>query len=86
MRIKFHCQSDGNSPDDQSQSELPSANSVKFSGIRPRMYIDTGDNVTLTLDKVTLTSQKLCQYNNKCDCRKQIAINEAYVFINKILL
>ena len=42
-----------------------SANSTKFCQIRPRMYIEiyfdnAGDNVTMTLYKVTLTSQKTC--------------------------
>ena len=36
-------------------------------GCTSRIYFD---NVTLTLYNVTLTSQKPCQHNNKCDCSK----------------
>ena len=55
------------------QSELPRPfpwNSVESHlgcTCRSRIYLD---NVTLTLHKVTLTSQKPYHYNNKCDCSK----------------
>ena len=53
-----------------------SANSVDSDlGCTSRIYFD---NVTLTLHNVTLTSQKPCLHNNKCDSAKQIAINEVY--------
>ena len=53
-----------------------SANSAKFRGIRPRMYIEdlyfnnAGDKMTLTLYNVTLASEKRCSHNNKFDCSK----------------
>ena len=35
------------------------------------IYFDKADdNVMLTLHNVTLSSQKPCQHNNKCDCSK----------------
>ena len=43
----------------QDQSELPQS--------IPWIYFD---NVILMLHNVTLTSQKPCQHNNKCDCSK----------------
>ena len=44
------------------------ANSVESDlGYTSRIYID---KVTLTLHHVTLSSQKPCQHNNKCDCSK----------------
>ena len=40
-------------------------------GCTSRIYFyNAGDNVTLALYNVTLTSQKLCSHNNKCDCSK----------------
>ena len=36
-------------------------------GCTLRIYFD---NVMLTLHNVTLTSQKPCQHNNRCDCSK----------------
>ena len=48
---------------EQTQSELP----------RPipwNQTTDLHDNVVLTLHNVTLTLQKPCQHNNKCDCNK----------------
>ena len=70
------------------QSELPRPiplDSVELNlGCTSRIYFD---NVTLTKHNLTLTSQKICQYNNKFDCSKskgynlsQDAINEAYFF------
>ena len=49
-----------------------SANSVESEhGCTSRIYFDNaGDNVTLTLYNVTLTSQKTCKHNNKCDWLK----------------
>ena len=60
------------------QSELPrpiSQNSVESDhGCTSRIYFDnTGDNVTLT-------SQKPCKHNYKCDCSKTKGLNEVYVF------
>ena len=57
------------------QSELPRPiprNSVESDqGCTSRIYFDNvGDNVTLTLYNVTLTSQKPCLHNNKCDYSK----------------
>ena len=44
------------------------SNSVKSDrGCTSRIFFD---NVTLMLHNVTLTSQKPCQHNNKCDCSK----------------
>ena len=38
-------------------------------------------NATLTLHNVTLTSQKPCEHNNKCDCAaKQSVINEVMIY------
>ena len=74
------------------QSDLPrpiQRNSVESdNGCISRIYFDNaGDNVTLTLYNVTLTSQKPCLHNNKCDCSKTIGLNEDYVFFfNKISL
>ena len=48
-----------------------------------RIYFDNaGDNVTLILHNVMLTSQKSCQHNNEYDC----SINEVYFekYINSI--
>ena len=60
------------------QSELPRPiprNSVESDhGCTSRIYFDNvGDNVTLT-------SQKPCLHNNKCDCSKTNALNEVYFF------
>ena len=45
-----------------------SAHSVESDlGCTSRIYFD---NVTLMLHNMTLTSQKPCQHNNKCDCSK----------------
>ena len=64
-----------------------SANSAKFREIRPRMYIEdlhyldtTGDNVTLTLYNVTLTSKKVSYTITSSIPAKQTVINEVYVF------
>ena len=67
------------------QLELPRLiprNSVKSDhGCTSRIYFDkAGVNVTLTLYNMTLTSQKPCQNNNKCDCSKTNDLNEVYVF------
>ena len=73
------------------QSELPRSipwNSVESDlGCTSSNYFD---NVTLTIHNVTLTSQKLCQYNNKSDCSEtnrynspQNAINEVKVFLRR---
>ena len=75
----------------RTQSELLQPiprNSVKLDhGCTLRIYIDNaGDNVTLMLYNVTLTSQKPCKHNNKCDCSKTNSLNEVYVFFNKISL
>ena len=49
-----------------------SANYVESDlGCTSRICFDNvGDNVKLTLDNVTLTSQKPSQHNNKCECSK----------------
>ena len=39
------------------------------------------DNMTLMLHNLTLTSQKPCQHNNKCDCSKTNRLNKLYVFV-----
>ena len=65
------------------QSELPR--------LIPRNYVESdhectsmiyfekaGDNVTLTLYYMTLTTQKLCLHINKCDCSKTSGLNEVY--------
>ena len=64
-----------------------SANSAKFRGIRPQMYIEdvlkfdnAGDNLTLTLYNGILTSQKPWKHNKKFDCSKTNGLNEVYVF------
>ena len=53
-----------------------STNSVESDhGCTSRIYFDNvGDNMTLTLYNVTLTSRKPCLHNNKCD------LNEGYIF------
>ena len=74
------------------QSELPPSilqNSVESDhGCTLRIYFDNaGDNVMLTLYNVTLTSQKPCKRNKKCDCSKPNGLNYVYfVFSTKILL
>ena len=57
-----------------------SANSVKFHGIRPRMYIE--DLLWNAGDNVTLTSQKPCKLNNKCDCNKTKGYKWSLYFFN----
>ena len=69
------------------QSELPRSiprNSVESDhGCTSRVYFDNpGDNMTLTLYNVTLTSRKPCFHNNKCDCSKTNGLNGVYVFFN----
>ena len=50
-------------------------------GCTARVYFDNaGDNMTLTLYNVTLTSRKPCFHNNKCDCSETNGIKEVYVF------
>ena len=45
-------------------------------------FDNAGDNVTLTLYNVMLSSQKLClKHNNKCDCNKTNGVNELYVVV-----
>ena len=66
------------------QSELPRPiprNSVESDhGCTSSIYFDNaGDNVTLTLHNITLTSQKPCLHNNRCDCSKTNGLNEVYV-------
>ena len=66
------------------QLELPREiprNSVESDrGCTSRIYFDNaGDNVTLT-------SQKPCQHNNKCDCSKTNGLNEVNVFQKKIAI
>ena len=52
-------------------------------GCTSRIYFDNaGNNMTLTLYNVTLTSRKPCLHSNKCDCCKRNSLNEA----NKISL
>ena len=65
-----------------------SANSAKSDhGCSSRIYLDNAsDNVTLTLFNVTLTSQKPCLHNNKCDCSKTNGLNEVDVFSLKYLI
>ena len=46
-------------------------------GCTLKIYFDNaGNNMTLTLYNVTLTSQKLCEHNNICDCSKTNGLNE----------
>ena len=60
-----------------------SANSMESDlGSTSRIFFDY---VTLTLHNDTLTSQKPCQHNNKCDCSKTIGYIWSLWFINKIL-
>ena len=54
---------------------------------------DLGCTSRVYFDNVALTSQKPCKYNNKFNCSEtksynipQDAINEVYVFFNKISL
>ena len=66
------------------QSELPQPiprNSLESDhGRTSRIYFDNAvDNMTLTLYYVTLTSQKPCLHNYKCDCNKSNGSNEVYV-------
>ena len=73
------------------QSELPRSiprNSVESDhGCTSRFYFDNADgNMKLTLYNVTLTSQKPCYHNNKCDCSKTNGLNEVNDFLNKISL
>ena len=68
-----------------SQSVLPRPiprNSMESDhGCTSRIYFDNaGDNMTLTLYKVMLTSQKPCLHNNKCDCSKSNGLDEVYAF------
>ena len=70
------------------QSELPRPiprNSVKSDkGCTSRIYFDNaGDNVTLTLYDVALTSKNMLT-QNKCDCNKTNGLKEVYVFFNTI--
>ena len=37
---------------------------------------DLGCTSRIYFDNMTLTSQKPCQHNNKCDCSKKTVINE----------
>ena len=57
-------------------------NSVKLDhGCTSRIYLDTtGDNVTLTLYNVTLTSKKASYTITSSIPAKQTVINEVYVF------
>ena len=49
------------------------------------IYFDNaGDNMTLTLYNVMLTSRKPCLHNNKCDCSKTNDLNEVYVVVFSI--
>ena len=46
-----------------------------------RIYFDNADdNVTLTLYNVTLTSQKPCLHNNKCNCSKTNGLDKVCMF------
>ena len=72
------------------QSEISQSiprNSVESdNGCTSKIYFDNaGDNVTLTLYNATLTLQKPCLHNNKCDCSKTNGLNEVYVFSIKSL-
>ena len=50
-------------------------------GCTSRIHFDNaGDNMTLTLYNVTLTSRKPSLHNNKCDCNKTNGLNEVYAF------
>ena len=67
------------------QSELPRPipqNSVQSDlGCTSRIFFDnTGDNVTLTLYYVALTSYNPCYHNNKSDSSNTNGLNEVYVF------
>ena len=69
----------------QSQSVVPrpiQPNSEESDhGCTSRIYFDkAGDNMTLTLYNVALTSRKPCYHNNKCDCSKTNGLKEADVF------
>ena len=64
-----------------------SANSAKFRGITPqskttRIFFDNaGDNVTLTLNNVTLTPQNQASTITSVIAAKQTVINEVYVVV-----
>ena len=61
--------------------QIPGNSVESEHGCTSRIYFDNaGDNVTLTLYNVTLTTQKPCLHNNKCDCSKTNSLNEIYVF------
>ena len=65
------------------QSELPRPiprKSVESDhGSTSRICFDNaGDNVTLTLYNVMLTSQKPYKHNNKCDCSKTNGLHEVF--------
>ena len=58
--------------------QIPQKNVESDHGCTSRNYFDTaGDNLTLALYNVMLTSQKPCLHNNKCDCSKTKGLNEA---------
>ena len=62
----------------QSELSLPIPRNFVESdhGCTERIYFDdAGDNVTLALYNVTLTSQKQCKHN-KCDCSKTNGSND----------
>ena len=73
------------------QSELirpiPQNSMVKDLGCASKIYFDNaGDDVTLTLYNVTLTSQNHVTPITSVIAAKETVINEVYVFFNKILL
>ena len=56
-------------------------------GCTSRICFDhAGDNVMLTFNNVTLTSQKPCLHNNKCECSKTNGYKGSLCFVNKISL
>ena len=71
--------------DPKTQSKLsrpiPQKSVERDHGCTSMIYFDNaGDNVTLTLYRVTMTSQKPCLHNNKFDCSKTNGLNEVNVF------
>ena len=62
------------------QSELPRPNPQNSVESDHDVHRGSTFNVMLTLYNVTLTSQKPCLQNNKCDRSKTNGLNEVYVF------